>query len=155
MQIHNVKARVFALPGGEGICERALRECLGNPEELEVQKTKLKGYELEGYEGFDHPIVVLRARLTKAEEIRNFFQNLREKLKEEDWELIEEEMEERIDEACNFYLRLSKKAAYSDQLELHEEDPVHLRLKIAAYPAKKENAIEVMKEVLEKEKNKK
>jgi len=48
----------------------------------------------------------------------------------------------RIDESCRLYLRFDKQLAYRGELVLTDSgDAIHLKLKTAAFPAKREVAI--------------
>lgn len=58
--------------------------------------------------------------------------------------------EKRIDDSCNFYLRLDKLSFLDDEYLLTEKgDCVHFTFNIAAYPKNKDVAIKVFKEFLE------
>ena len=53
-----------------------------------------------------------------------------------------------MDEKGNLFLRLSKEKALDEEWEILDGgDSIHLKIKIAAYPAKKEVAIKKISEV--------
>ena len=53
-----------------------------------------------------------------------------------------------MDEKGNFFLRLSKEKALEEEWEILDGgDNIHLKIKIAAYPAKKEVAIKKISEI--------
>ena len=53
-----------------------------------------------------------------------------------------------MDENGNLFLRLSKEKALDDEWEILDGgDSIHLKIKIAAYPAKKEVAIKKISEI--------
>src|SRR2546428_11867156 len=50
---------------------------------------------------------------------------------------IARDIEARLDEDGVLHFRLDKQAAFQERLELaHDSDPIHIRLKLIAYPAK-------------------
>ena len=54
-----------------------------------------------------------------------------------------------MDDNGNLFLRLSKDAAADDRIEILDSgDSIHLKIKIAAYPAKKEIAITKVKQFI-------
>ena len=57
------------------------------------------------------------------------------------------EIEDRVDDDCSFHLRLDKQTAYEGGSALG--DGLHLRAKVEAYPAKRENAVEAVRRSLE------
>ena len=52
-----------------------------------------------------------------------------------------------MDEACFFYLRLSKQDAYLGDVRItYAEDAISLRAKLEAYPAKRETCLRQIRE---------
>lgn len=89
--------------------------------------------------------VILEATLTKQKE----FDHLFGKFELEDVEWILTEVEDRIDEECTFYLRLDKQEAMSESYVIGSGgDVISLTCKVASYPAKRELAIDILKEYL-------
>jgi RNA binding exosome subunit len=59
------------------------------------------------------------------------------------------EAERRTDDACVFYARFDKQRAYQGELALTQgDDAIHLRSKLAAFPAKKEPAVALVRAFL-------
>ncbi|BDZ70786.1 hypothetical protein GCM10025861_13030 [Methanobacterium petrolearium] len=55
-----------------------------------------------------------------------------------------------MDDKGNLFLRFDKQCAYLGDLKMVEHgDALHLKLKIAAYPARKEIALEVAQKIFE------
>jgi len=115
--------------------EAAIRAFL--PEEFD-----LKRMENSGHHG--DRIVILSARVENADEMRHVLDRLAE-LGEIDRVL--EELDERVDDNCSFFMRLDKQAAFQDEIRLG--DGITLRAKVEAYPAKHEAAVENAREALE------
>jgi len=88
---------------------------------------------------------VLSARVENADDMRYILDRLAE-LTEID--SILEELDERVDDNCSFFLRLDKQAAFRDEVELG--DGITLRAKVEAYPAKHAAAVENAREALAK-----
>ncbi|WP_458190716.1 RNA-binding protein [Haladaptatus sp. NG-WS-4] len=114
--------------------EEALRTFL--PEEFEVERV-----ESEGHHG--DRIVVLSARVETADEMRHVLSKLREL---PDIERVREELDERVDDNCSFFVSLDKQSAYRDVVELGQG--ITLRAKVEAYPAKKDAAVENARDAL-------
>jgi RNA binding exosome subunit len=57
-------------------------------------------------------------------------------------------LEDKMDDYGNLYLRFDKQRAYLGDLKVVEHgDSIHVKIKIAAYPAKKKVAIEIAKKL--------
>ena len=53
-----------------------------------------------------------------------------------------------MDEKGNLFLRFDKQKAYQDELKIVEHgDSIHVKIKMAAYPARKENAMKLAREL--------
>ena len=58
------------------------------------------------------------------------------------------DLDRKMDEKGNLFLRLSKEKALKEEWEILDGgDSIHLKIKIAAYPAKKEVAIKKISEI--------
>lgn len=99
----------------------------------------------EGY--YKNPVLILRDKITRKREIRNFVKNL-DKLKDPDKKRILNQLETKMDDKGNLFLRFDKQRAYLGDLKVVEHgDSVHVKIKIAAYPAKKEVALKIAEEI--------
>ena len=99
---------------------------------------------LEGH--FGNSLVRLSRRLEKRPAIRAVWSN---------WvasgvpTAIAQDVEARIDPEGVLHFRLDKQAAYRERLELvHDSDPIDVRLKLIAYPAKPAEARRVAHAIL-------
>ena len=132
---HYVDLRAFCYATeDEKRVEQALRTYL--PEEFPVERT-----ESEGHHG--DRILVLSARVEKADGIRHVLDRIAE-LGEAD--RLRDELDQRVTENCELFMRLDKQAAYRGRAELGEG--ITLRAKVEAYPAKKHIALEAVREAL-------
>ncbi len=118
-----------------------VRQALANilPPDTPIEEEETIGY-------FNNPIVILRARLEKKAAVK-YMDFIRERLHEADLKELMKELPERISEACDFYLKLSKQDAYlGDVRTSYAEDVIAIRARIEAYPAKKELALKKLEE---------
>ena len=54
-----------------------------------------------------------------------------------------------MDEKGNFFLRFDKQKAHQGELEVVEHgDSIHVKIKMAAYPAKKDTAMKLVRKLL-------
>ncbi|MFC7142623.1 RNA-binding protein [Halosimplex aquaticum] len=134
--LHYVDLRAFCYATeDEERVERALRTYL--PEDFETERAVSEGHHGDR-------IVVLSARVERADEIRHVLDRLGEL---DDLDAVVEELDERVDDNCAFYLTLDKQAAFSGAVR--RGDGITFRSKVEAYPAKKHKAVENAREVFE------
>ncbi|QWC20106.1 RNA-binding protein [Halorubrum sp. 2020YC2] len=114
--------------------EQALYSLL--PEEVELDRVENAGHHGDR-------IVVLSARVERADEMRHVLDRLSEL---EDLDRILDELDERVDDNCALFLRLDKQAAFGGEVRLGPG--ITVRTKVEAYPAKKEKAVENARETL-------
>ncbi|SCG85042.1 RNA-binding protein [Methanobacterium congolense] len=101
----------------------------------------------EGY--YKNSVLILSDKITKKRETRNFVKILNE-LPVPDKKRISHQLENKIDDNGNLFLRFDKQRAYLGDLKVVEHgDSIHVKIKIAAYPAKKEIALKLAREMFE------
>ncbi len=58
-------------------------------------------------------------------------------------------LEKRVDESCNLFLRIDKQKAFLGETTLaHNDDAIAVRMKVTAFPARKEIALKAVREFL-------
>ncbi len=117
--------------------EEALRFVSGT-DNIEFRKTK-------GYHG--NLIIIMEATLKKSRDVKTFFSRLKQHglVKK-----ILNELEDRIDENNNFYLRFDKQKAFFQRYELvRHDDVISAKGKIKCFPTNKRNASKTVKVFLE------
>jgi RNA binding exosome subunit len=135
LPFHYVDLRTFCYgTEDERRVETALRRFL--PEEFPVERA-----ESEGHHG--DTIVVLSARVERADDVRHLFSVLRNSV---DFERVRSELPDRVDDDCSLYISLDKQAAYRGEARLGQG--ITLRAKVEAYPAEREAAVENAREAL-------
>lgn len=138
--IHNLSYRAFVY-GTEN--EEKVREAISNLlPSAHIEKEITEGYH-------HNTVVILQGKITKKREIKDFLEKLGT-LKPSAKKRILRELENRMDERGNLFLRFDKQRAYLGDLKIVEHgDAIHLKLKIAAYPARKEEALKVARQIFE------
>ncbi|MFB6105235.1 MAG: RNA-binding protein [Halobacteriaceae archaeon] len=131
---HYVDLRTFVYDTED---ERRVREALELfvPEDTDIDREETTGH-------LGDRIVVLSVRVETADAIRYVIDRLRAV----DVDRLRAELADRIDEDCSFHLHLDKQAAALGSVALG--DGIALRAKVEAYPAKRETAIENVREYL-------
>ncbi|PSP49476.1 hypothetical protein BRC60_06330 [Halobacteriales archaeon QH_1_68_42] len=134
--LHYVDLRAFCYATEDDQrVEAALRTFL--PEGAELDRA-----ESEGHHG--DRILVVSARVERADEMRHVLDRLAEL---DDVDSVVEELDERVDDNCAFYLTLDKQAAFNG--EIRRGDGITFRSKVEAYPAKREKAVANARELFE------
>ncbi|APX96244.1 RNA-binding protein [Natronorubrum daqingense] len=135
--LHYVDIRTFCYATeDEKRVEEALRTFL--PEEFEIQRAESEGH-------YGDRILVLSTRLERADEVRHALSRLADL---ESFETLIDELDERVTDNTELFLRLDKQAAFEGDVRLG--DGITVRAKVEAYPAKKAQAVENAEEVLER-----
>ena len=78
---------------------------------------------------YNDPIILMTTRIRKRKAAREVFRGLIHSLSSLDRRRLFDEIEDRVDEAGNLYLRLDKQNAYRGRAVLHESDPIHVKFK--------------------------
>jgi len=133
---HYIDLRTFCYATeDEKRVEEALRQFL--PEEFEIDRVENTGHHGDR-------IVILSARVETADGMRVVLDQLAAL---DSIDRVLEELDERVDDNCSFFLRLDKQAAFNGLVRLGEG--ITLRAKVEAYPAKHEKAVANAREAIE------
>lgn len=105
--------------------------------------------EIEEAEGLtENRILILTGVISKKRQTKEFFNKLLD-LDSEVLDKLVQDLDKKVDENGNLFLRLSKEDAVDEKITIVDSgDSIHLKIKIAAYPAKKEVAINKLKEAI-------
>lgn len=113
------------------------------PEDVKIQQRKSKGH-------YGNPIIVLDATLERRKLLRQLWNEITTRMDTDDLERINQIVPERLDDERCLYLRFDKQQAYAGKLVLTDSgDVIHIKLKVAAYPAKREVAVRLVREFLQ------
>ncbi len=99
----------------------------------------------EGY--YKNPVLILSNKIDKKREIKDFVEKL-STINDPAKKRILSRLEDKMDDNGNLFLRFDKQRAYMGDLKVVEHgDSIHLKIKIAAYPAKKKVALEIARKL--------
>ena len=121
-------------------------EYLGKiPELLKQLETVEKMYEKALLE---EKMLILTGTISKKRETKEFLNALIDSIGKDQLVKLYKDLDRKMDEKGNLFLRLSKEKAMEEEWEILDGgDSIHLKIKIAAYPAKKEVAINKISEI--------
>ena len=135
--IHNIKFRVFVYENED--VEELSQAVLNILPEAEINAEEAEGLT-------EDKIIILSGVVSKKRYTKAFFNLLLESV---DLEKLNDDLERKIDEKGNWFLRLDKEDAIDEKLTVKDSgDSIHLKIKIAAYPAKKEIAVDKVREAI-------
>lgn len=101
---------------------------------------KIHETQTEGH--FGNPITLLNGQI-KGKYCRQLIEMMRSSLPEHELERLRNERCERIDDECCLHIRFDKQAAFHGIIKLATtSDTITAKIKLKAYPAKRENAVE-------------
>lgn len=133
---HYIDFRAFSYATeDEKRVKQALQRFL--PDEFDLQRVVNEGHHGDR-------IVVLSARVDTADEMRTVLGQVADL---EGLDQVLSELDERVTDDCELFVRLDKQAAFGGDVRLGEG--LTLRAKVEAYPAKKSAAVENARETLE------
>ncbi len=139
--LHYVDLRTFCYATeDEKRVEEALRTFLpeGDEEPFAIERAESEGH-------YGDRILVLSARVESADDVRHVLSRLADL---DEFDRLIDELDERVTENTELFLRLDKQAAFQGDVRIG--DGITFRAKVEAYPAKKEQAVENAEEVLER-----
>lgn len=150
--IHNIRYRVFVYEHEDlDLITQALLNILPNAE--------IEAEEVEGL--LEEPMVILSGIISKKRHTKEFLNNLLA-IDNEQLTKLHNDLDKKMDEKGNLFLRFSKDFKPIDDSDNDSEDSkqdlsqwkildggdsIHLKVKVAAYPAKKEVALKKLEEV--------
>ncbi|USG99625.1 RNA-binding protein [Thermococcus argininiproducens] len=146
LQAHHIRVSTFAHATEDP--EKVL-EAMGIffPEDIPSEDIEFEILETEGY--FGNPIKVINAEVKKSKSVKKILKHLTELLNDEDKEYLLENLEEKVDETGTLFIRLNKQKAYLGEAEVDEgEDVIQIKIKIKAFPMKKETVMKTVQEWL-------
>jgi len=111
-------------------------------EKLIIKEETTKGFN-------EKRIKILTVELLKESHTNKFFESLSSKITRDDKSAILRQKESRLDQELYFYLRFDKqKWIQKNELELTDSgDCFHIKLALAAFPRKREVALELIEKI--------
>ncbi|MBI2133296.1 hypothetical protein HYU11_01290 [Candidatus Woesearchaeota archaeon] len=146
MKIANsIKISVFAKEDeNEAAIEEKLRELTSL--DLEKEKINVKKQTATGFN--EKKIRIMEIVLEKDRHIKAFIGFLKENLGEKQKEILLRQKESRLDNNLNFFIRLDKEKLLNNEFWITDSgNCFHIKANIAAFPKKKEKAVEIIKSI--------
>jgi len=139
---HSVKTRVILPKDEEGTGKRMLISLFSDtPKQfLEDEEPSIESSYAQGLN--NENIVVLEWTCSTTRHINTFIQRFVSRIPDEKLRMLSEQ-EDRLDDDLNFYIRLDKDSFENGEWVVTQSGKcIHIRIHIAAYPAKKKTALE-------------
>ena len=135
--IHNIKFRAFVYEN-ESIDE-ITQSILNILPEAEIEAEEAEGM-------LEDKIIILSGVVSKKRYTKTFFNTL---LEFADLDKLNSDLERKMDEKGNWFLRFDKSDALDEKWTILDSgDSVHMKIKIAAYPARKDIAVEKVRDAI-------
>lgn len=118
------------------------------PEEIDEDDIIFDIDETKGF--FGNPIKVVNVEIKRSKAVRQFLEHFKELLSEDDKRYITENLDEKVDDEGTLYVRFNKQKAYLGDVEIDEgPDVIQVRVKVKAFPMRKEAVVKAVREWLE------
>ena len=135
--IHNIKFRAFVYEDED--IDEISQAILNILPEAEIEAEEAEGL-------LEDKILILTGTVSKKRFTKDFFNTL---LENTDLEKLNSDLERKIDEKGNWFLRFDKNDALDEKWTILDSgDSIHLKIKIAAYPARKEIAVDKVRDAI-------
>lgn len=145
---HQIKAKVFYYEKHNEDDKLILNKFLQFfPFNLEDEKIELKKINAFGFN--EKKITIFDVTLTKENHTSKFLENLMENLDEEQKKLILSQLESRLDDNLDFFLRFDKNEyVKNNKLVLTDSgNCFHIEISVAAFPKKREIGLGIVRNV--------
>jgi len=140
---HTVRLSVFAYEGEDSVkIESVLRSLF--PLSLEQEKVELKQTNATGFA--ERRIIIFEIFLQKEKHTNAFLNNLKQKLSDDQRQLLIRQSVSRLDDELNFFIRLDKDKLLNESRVWVTDSGncFHIRMSVAAYPSNREAALKVI-----------
>ena len=145
---HQIKLKVFSYEKHNEDDKLILDKFLEFfPFDLKDNKIEFNKKEVLGFD--EKKITIYEVVLTKEKHMNKFLDNLKKNVDAEQQKLILEQLETRLDEKLDFFIRFDKDE-YLKNTNLRLTDSgncFHLKMSIAAFPKKRDIALRIVKEM--------
>jgi RNA binding exosome subunit len=140
---HTLRLSVFAYEGEDSVkIESVLRSLF--PLSLEQEKVELKQTNATGFA--ERRIIIFEIFLQKEKHTNAFLNNLKQKLSDDQRQLLLRQSVSRLDDELNFFIRLDKDKLLNESRVWVTDSGncFHIRMSVAAYPSNREAALKVI-----------
>jgi RNA binding exosome subunit len=145
---HQIKLKVFSYEKNNDNNKLILDKLLQLfPFNLEDEKIELNEKNVMGLN--ENKMTIFEVILKKEKHISKFLENLMKNIDDKDKKIILSQIESRLDNNLDFFLRFDKdEYIKNDKLRLTDSgNCFHIEMSIAAFPKKRELALGIVKEV--------
>lgn len=117
------------------------------PFNLEEEKIQIKQQTASSFN--ERKIRIFKIELEKSRHTNEFIKQMLNRLTKEQKAMIARQAESRLDEHLDFFIRLDKTnlITYNKLFVTDSGDCFHIRLSIAAFPSKREKALEIIEKI--------
>jgi RNA-binding protein len=145
-QVHYIEMRVFCK---EEDNEEAIVNKISELFPFDFKKDKIKFSQRTAYGFDDKKIKILTVTIDKDRHTNKFIQAFFSKLTGEQKELLLKQLESRLDDKLHFYIRLDKDSLLNNEFWITDTgNCFHFTFAIAAYPHRREVAVEIIAKML-------
>ena len=135
--IHNIKFRAFVYEDED--VDEISQAILNILPEAEIEAEEAEGM-------LEDRILILSGVVSKKRYTKAFFNTLLENV---DLDKLNDDLERKMDEKGNWFLRFDKIDAFDEKWTILDKgDAIHLKVKVAAFPAKKQIAVDKVREAI-------
>ena len=135
--IHNIKFRAFVYEDED--VDEVSQAILNILPEAEIEAEEAEGM-------LENKILILTGVVSKKRFTKAFFNTLLEGV---DLDKLNDDLERKMDEKGNWFLRFDKADALDEKWTILDSgDAIHLKVKVAAFPAKKQIAVDKVREAI-------
>lgn len=146
--LHNLEIKVFSKNEPENLIEKGFDFITPFDFQKENLKIDIKEYKSDSENQNVEPIKINSLFIDKQRFLSEFIKHIRKLFNSEQKKRIINNAEKYMDDDCRIYIRLDKDALLKNHLELVEHgNCYHINMNIAAFPKKKEKALEIIKEI--------
>ena len=145
---HAVKLRAIVDPSREDAVKQGILGLFERPPDV-VREEEAVSFDVDSAEDFTgDELRFIRTSFEKTRNTNEVLDTLRSELSDGDRAMLAEQMD-RLDEDLHFHIRLDLDSFLNGAYIVTESgDCLHVRIKVAAYPAKKERAVDVIHDIL-------
>lgn len=135
--IHNIKFRAFVYEDED--IDEVSQAILNILPEAEIEAEEAEGM-------LENKILILTGVVSKKRFTKAFFNTLLDSV---DLDKLNDDLERKMDEKGNWFLRFDKSDALDEKWTILDSgDAIHLKVKVAAFPAKKQIAVDKVREAI-------
>jgi hypothetical protein len=103
-----------------------------------VESVKVEGH-------YGNEMLLLQVKMKNSKDVKYFVDLIKDRLSLDDLDRLRAELPERVDDDCVLHIRFDKQKAFMGEVALAtSQDVISAQLKIRAYPALKQKAIEAV-----------